>query len=69
MGSDLALRVYGVSKEANKPMPTFSDDDVIDFMVTEAVVAHAAEMRREAEQKAKRDEWKKRPVGSGLGQD
>jgi len=44
-------------------MPRFSDDDVMNFKVTEAVIAHAREIAQEAEEKAakKREEdaWKR----------
>lgn len=70
VGSDLALRVYAGSKESGKPMPRFSDDDVIDFMVTEAVILrsleHQEEMREAAEKKQRMAEWKRGAPGSGM---
>jgi hypothetical protein len=54
-------------------LPQFSDDDVLDFMVTEAVVVHAAaeeqHEREKAEKKAKREAWRAdhRKVGRAGG--
>lgn len=46
-------------------MPTFSDDDVVDFMVKEAIVMRGRQARAEEQKRQKREEWKRRPVGSG----
>lgn len=44
-------------------MPRFSDDDVLDFMVLEAIAARAAVEEEEAQKKAdkqrEKDAWKK----------
>lgn len=39
------------------PLPTFSDDDVTNFMVTEALVARAAHERTEAGKDRERQDW------------
>ena len=50
-------------KEAGRPLPTFSDDDVVDFCVTEAVILkameHSAENHKKAQKAAERDQFKK----------
>lgn len=58
MKSDLASRLYLVHREAGKPLPSFSDDDVIDFQITEALVVRAAHERGEAQKKQEREAWK-----------
>lgn len=51
--SPLATRLYWVSKETGTPMPRFSDDDVMDYMVREAVVMKAQHDRTAAEEAQK----------------
>lgn len=41
------------------PLPTFSADDVTNFMVTEALVARAAHERVKAEKDRERQQWMK----------
>lgn len=65
MTSSLALRLLSVSRASGKPLPRFSEDDVIDFQVTEAIVNRAADEAASAEKKRKREDWKHAPVGSG----
>jgi hypothetical protein len=47
------------------PLPTFSDDDFIDFCVAEALMLKARVEEIEAEKDAERREWQSRPLGSG----
>jgi hypothetical protein len=51
--------MWRVFKEAGRPMPQFSEDDVIDYMVLEAVAIRVAEETAEAQKKVKRREWRK----------
>lgn len=41
------------------PLPQFSDDDVTNFMVTEALVARSAHERLEANKNRERQDWMK----------
>lgn len=41
------------------PLPKFSDDDVVDFMVREALVTRAARERTEAQKDRERQTWMK----------
>jgi hypothetical protein len=41
------------------PLPTFSDDDVVNFMVTEALVQRAAHDRIAADKDRERQQWMK----------
>lgn len=53
MASPLATRIYWVSKETGVPMPRFSQDDVMDYMIREAVVLKAQHDRKAAEDENK----------------
>jgi hypothetical protein len=56
--STLSRRVYWAAKESGRDMPRFSDDDVIDFLVVEALVHRGREDEKDARLRAKREEWK-----------
>jgi hypothetical protein len=62
VASTAATRMWRVYKESGRPMPRFSEDDVIDYMVLEAVMLKArhedAEAQKEAEKEAARKKWK-----------
>lgn len=63
--SDLPLRLYTLHKQMNLPLPQFSEDDVTNFMVTEFVMLKGLQHEAELAKKQRREEWKRRPVGSG----
>lgn len=70
MASQTPIRIAQVSEEARQPLPVFDDeDDVMNYMVTEAVVIEYGRYKLEQEKqraaKQEQDEWKQRPVGSG----
>jgi hypothetical protein len=44
---------------AGRPWPILDEDDVIDYMVLEAVAAKATKMEQDAQEKQKREAWKK----------
>lgn len=46
-------------KESGRPFPEFSPDEVVDYMVAEAVVLKAQEARKEEEKKREREEFRK----------
>jgi hypothetical protein len=48
-----------VTKEANRSLPEFTDDDVLDYMITEAIIMKANEDRKEAQAEAEREQWRK----------
>ncbi len=64
MDSPIATRIWRVCKEAGRPWPVISEDSVIDYAIMEAVYIKVQTEEREAEKKAQREEWKRRPVGS-----
>lgn len=62
VASSLPTRLASVCKEAGRPLPTFSDDDVVDFCVAEAVTIKYVEEREKAQKehaaKQEREEFK-----------
>ncbi len=58
MASDLGPRLWRVSKEAGRPVPRFSEDDVIDYMVLEAVALKVWKQEEEASKKKEKSDWK-----------
>jgi hypothetical protein len=48
-----------ISKESGRPFPRVSDDDVVDYLVTEAVTLKYLQERTAAEEEAKKQAWKK----------
>lgn len=63
MAGNTATRLWRVSKESGRPFPRLSEDDVIDFMITEAVALKVDREDQKAEKKHERDEWKKDASG------
>lgn len=43
-------------RETNRPLPAFSDDDVLDFIVTEAVLHNFNETSKKAVEEAEEDD-------------
>lgn len=62
MGSDLATRMWRICTAAKRPWPVLDEDDVIDYMVMEAVGVKAMvedeRNRKEAQKKKEVDQWK-----------
>lgn len=59
MDSPSATRMMRVCKESKRPFPQMSDDDVIDYLVTEAVTFKMLKEQKEAEKEAEVEEWKR----------
>lgn len=59
VASKSALRVFDACKAAGRPLPQFSKDEVLDYMVTEAIVAKAGERAKQEEKAREKEEWKK----------
>lgn len=53
------MRIWRVSKEAGRPFPVLSDDDVIDYQIIEALAAKARKEEKEARDKQEREAFKK----------
>ncbi len=56
-----------MTEKSGRPLPQFSEDDVIDFMVTEAVVYRAAADQAKADKEAERKAWRKGHKGLAAG--
>ena len=48
-----------ISERTGRPLPKFSDDEVTDYLVAEAVAVKAAEDEKEAEKRRERAEFRK----------
>ena len=51
--------MWRVCKDAGRPWPRLSDDDVIDYMVMEAVAIRVRKREQEQEKAQERERWKK----------
>lgn len=51
--------MWRVCKEAGRPWPKLSDDDVIDYMVMEAVALRVAKEEAKRRKEAERKQWQK----------
>jgi hypothetical protein len=60
VASTASTRLWRTCKEAGRPFPKVSEDDVIDFMVMEAVAVKVNKEDQEAQKKREKEEWKKR---------
>lgn len=63
VASPRSTRLWRVYKEAGKPFPDLTDDDVLNYLIMEAVTLKAkhqeAEAQKEAEKEAERQRFKK----------
>lgn len=57
MASPLATRIWAINKEAGRPFPRVSSDDVIDYMVIEALALSAMQDRKKGEDDRVKREW------------
>jgi hypothetical protein len=59
VASESSTRLWRVYKEAGRPWPTFCpEDDVVDYMVMEAVAIKASKEDQEAQKKAQKEKEK-----------
>lgn len=65
MASETALRLWTTCHHAKMPLPTFSQDDFLNYCVVEALSLRARMREAEEQKKAQREEWKRKPLGSG----
>jgi hypothetical protein len=63
VASPTSTRIWRTLKAAGKPFPDFTDDDVLNYLITEAVFIKATEeeavARKQAEKEREREDWKK----------
>lgn len=63
MESSTGTRIWRAYKEANRPWPQLDDDDVIDFMITEAIAVKVAKEDQDEDRKQETKKWKKDKEG------
>lgn len=59
MASSLSTRMVGIYKAARRPLPTFSEDDVLDYMVMEAVIYKHFKHEEDSQKDQEKENWKK----------
>lgn len=59
MDSTISMRIWRASKSANRPFPSLDDDEVVDYLILEALATKAATEEKDAQKKAKIEAWKK----------
>lgn len=52
------MRHWRATREAGRPIPTYSDDDVLDFMVVEAVMLSVNEAQKRVQEDHQSAEWR-----------
>lgn len=61
MASTISTRIWRVHKEAGIPFPTLTEDDVMQYLIVEAVMVKVkreeAEAAKAAEKEAKKRQW------------
>lgn len=65
----MSSRIWRTSKAAGRPFPRVSDDDVLDYLVAEAVAVKVAREDEEATNKEEQKKWKKGKPGDALPTD
>lgn len=60
VASPVSVRIWQVSKAAGRPWPQICDDDVIDYMIMEAVSVRVTREEQKAEKEREKQEWKKK---------
>lgn len=63
MDSTSAVRLWRVCKEAGRPWPVIDSDDVIDFMIMEAVALRIDRIEKERAKEKQAKEFKKDKAG------
>ena len=57
--------MYLLAKHMGRPLPRFSDDDFIDYVVAEAVMLRGINHEKQQVKQKEISDWKRRPLGSG----
>ena len=63
VASKTATRLWQVHKESGRPWPVLDEDDVIDFMVMEAIAVKARKEEETAQKQAERKKWQRDKEG------
>lgn len=59
MASPTSTRMWRAYQAAGRPWPKLDDDEVIDYMILEAVAVKAKQEEREAEKQAEIQRWQR----------
>lgn len=59
MSAPDAVRLWTTYKEAGRPVPKFSDDDYIDFCITEALYLRYVKEENKRRKEDEKKRWKK----------
>lgn len=57
--SDLSMRMWRAYKQAGKPFPKLDSDDVVDYLIMEALATKSAKEDTEARRQAEIETWRK----------
>lgn len=57
--SPASLRLLRVYREAGRPLPRFSEDEVVDFCVTESLLVAEQEAKERMQEEDKRKSWER----------
>jgi hypothetical protein len=60
VGSSLASRLWRTSKEGGRPFPRLTEDDVVDFIIMEAVGLKVAHEDQEYRKEQEKKDWQER---------
>lgn len=63
MDGTTAERLWRVTNAAGRPWPVLDDDDVVDFMIMEAVALKINKQDKQAEDRATKKAWMKDKEG------
>lgn len=53
------MRLWATAQETKRPIPTLSDDEVVDWLIGEAISVKVGETRKEKQEEDKRTQWRK----------
>ena len=59
MGSTISTRMWRAHKASGRPWPKMDTDEVVDYLILEAVAAKAAKEEEEHQKEKERTNWKK----------
>lgn len=59
VASDLSMRMWRVHKASGRPFPALDSDEVIDYLIIEALSARSAKEEAAAAKNTEVEDWKK----------
>lgn len=58
MASSISTRLWSVFRDAGRPFPRLTDDDVLDFVIVEAIRAKVGEEMRKADNEKQGEDFR-----------